>query len=147
MSFATHVLLVEDDPLTAFTTARSLRRSGYVDAVTVATDGREAFELLQSGTLALDHLLVLTDLSMPRMSGLELAKAMRADPRLREQPIVVLTTSINGDDRAAATELGVVGFFVKSHSIPHLHELLEWIRTFRPGMQVQEEDPDQLGVR
>lgn len=127
---ATNVLLVEDDPLTAFNTARALRQSANVGIVTVATDGLEAFELLRSGTLPPGLLLVLTDLSMPRMSGLELTAAIRNDPQLKDQPVVVLTTSVERSDREAAEALGVRGFFVK----PHLTEFLAWLAGFCGGV-------------
>lgn len=133
---STHVLIVEDDPLTAFMTARTLRMSDRVSSVTIAIDGRDAFELLRSGTLPSGMLLVVTDLSMPRMSGLELAAALRADPALRDQPVVVLSTSGEPADRAAAAALGVAGYFVKSHGLPHLDELLGWLQVFCPDDRV-----------
>ncbi len=123
---ATNVLLVEDDPLTAFNTARALRQSANVGIVMVASDGLEAFEMLRSGTLPPGALLVLTDLSMPRMSGLELAAAIRNDPTLKDQPVVVLTTSVERSDREAAAALGVRAFFRK----PHLTEFLAWLAVF-----------------
>ncbi len=123
------VLLVDDDPLTAFNTERALRRSQEVATVTIAVDGREAFDLLKSGALR-GNVVVLTDLSMPRMSGLELAAAIRGVPRLRKIPIVVLTTSTEAADRQAALAMHVTGFFVKSVASPHLDEMRQWLRTY-----------------
>jgi CheY-like chemotaxis protein len=119
-----HVLLVEDDPLTAFNTKRSLRRRPEITSITVAVDGREALDLLRGGTLAGDGLVVLTDLSMPRMSGLELAAAIRADPALQDLPIVVLTTSADDADRAAALALHVAGYFVRSAAVSDLDQVV-----------------------
>ena len=109
-----HVLLVEDDELAVFNTVRALRRAPGVAGVTVAIDGRDAYERLRRGGLTGDRLVVLTDLSMPRMSGLELAAALRAEPTLCEVPIVVFTNSTDDADRVAALALHVAGYFAKS---------------------------------
>jgi DNA-binding NarL/FixJ family response regulator len=109
-----HVLLVDDDPLSVFNTKRALHRSPDVAGVTVATDGRDAFDQLRRGVPTSERLVVLTDLGMPRMSGLQLIAAIRAEPSLSELMVVILTTSANDHDRAAAHALQVAGYFVKS---------------------------------
>lgn len=121
------MLLVEDDELVAFNTRRALRRSGVVAAVTLAADGREALDRLLGGGLTGHMLVVITDLQMPRLSGLELVAAIRAEPALRALPVVVLTTSTEDADRAAALALGVAGYFVKSSARAPLDDLLHWV--------------------
>ena len=130
MPRAVHVLLVEDDPLTVFNIRRLLLRTDEVATVTVAVDGREALDLLRGGSLSRDRLLIITDLSMPRMSGLELLAEIRADHDLRSLPVVVLTTSSEDGDRQAAFALQVAGYFVKAHSMQPFEEMIAWLRGY-----------------
>jgi CheY-like chemotaxis protein len=125
-----HVLLVEDDPLTVLNVRRLLLRTDEVATVTVAVDGREALDLLLGGTLPRDRMLVITDLSMPRMSGLELLYAIRRDAGLSHLPVVVLMTSSDGADRQAAFALQVAGYFVKAHALQPLQEMMTWLRGY-----------------
>ena len=118
------VLMVEDDPLTAFNTRRALRRSARIKSVAVAIDGHDALDQLRRGLHTSIRLVILTDLSMPRMSGLELAAAIRAEPSLRALRIVVLTTSGDEVDRAAAAALQVAGYFVRNATPAHLDEVI-----------------------
>jgi CheY-like chemotaxis protein len=123
-----HVLLVEDDPITVFTTRRALRQSSDVSAITVAFDGRDALDRLLSGAMDSVSVVVLTDLDMPRMSGLELVAAIRREASLRALPILVLTASTDEADRRTAMSLDVAGYFVKVSAGVHLQETLAWVR-------------------
>ena len=125
-----HVLLVEDDPLTVFNTERSLRKSKDVLSITVAFDGRDAFDRLRSGAFAGERVVILTDLSMPRMSGLELVTAMREEPTLKDLPVVIMTNSSDEADRAAARELDVADYIVKSAGNRHFEQMLAWLRDY-----------------
>jgi CheY-like chemotaxis protein len=124
------VLLVEDDPLSAFNTKRALRQVEEIADVTVAIDGRDALDRLRSGAFDGELLVIVTDLSMPRMSGLELAKAIGGEAALERLPIVVLTTSTDDAERQAALALNVSGFFVKSYAGTHLGEVVAWLREY-----------------
>ncbi len=108
-----HLLLVEDDTLDALNVQRAFRGVDAIESVTVAQDGVEAIHLLRSGTLPLRRLVILLDLRMPRMNGLEFLRALRDDPRLHWLPVVVLTTSADEEDRAQAYRMNVAGYFLK----------------------------------
>jgi CheY-like chemotaxis protein len=126
-----HVLLVEDDELIALNTRRALRRAQDIATVTLAIDGRDALDWLHRQSLTRDLVVVITDLSMPRMSGLELIAAIRAEPGLCALPVVVLTTSTEDRDRQAALALQVDGYFVKSSVSAPLEEMLAWLRGYQ----------------
>lgn len=130
MSGAINVLLVDDDPLTVINVRRALANTLEIASVSTAADGVDALALLRGGTLASERLLMITDLAMPRMSGLELLAEVRADPELRNLPVVVLTTSSREFDRRAAFELQVAGYFVKKAARKPFDELLQWMRSY-----------------
>src|SRR5262245_15654586 len=84
-------LLVDDDDLNAMIVRRALEHGSRGHGLWVANDGLEALALLRSGELPRHRRLVLLDLDMPRMNGLELLRALRADPVLRSTTVVVLS--------------------------------------------------------
>ena len=135
MSGAINVLLVNDDPLTIINVRRALANTLEIASVADAADGVDALALLRGGTLASERLLVITDLAMPRMSGLELLAEVRADPELRNLPVVILTTSSREFDRRAAFDLHVAGYFVKQATRKPFDELLQWMRSYWSGAE------------
>jgi CheY-like chemotaxis protein len=112
-----HILHVEDDDLDALNVQRFLAASDVVSSITVANDGVEALEVLRSGSLPLHNLVVLLDIRLPRMSGLEFLEEVRADPELMHLPVVVLSTSDDQEDKATAFGLHVAGYLLKPISV------------------------------
>ncbi|HTE52860.1 MAG TPA: response regulator [Kofleriaceae bacterium] len=108
-----HILHVEDDDLDALNVQRMLRQSEVVTGIEVARDGVEALELLRSDRSDLHNLVILLDICLPRMGGLEFLRALRADPSLRHLPVVVLSTSNLDEDKAMAYEMNVAGYLIK----------------------------------
>ena len=125
-----HLLLVEDDDLDVMNVHRALSQAPEIASITVARDGIEALRLLRAGTLALERLVVLLDLRMPRMSGLDLLKELRSDPRLRRVPSVILTTSDDPQDRDAAFCLGAAGYFVKPAAPGWFRQIMDAMRSY-----------------
>lgn len=105
-----NVLLVEDDELDALNVRRVLEATTDVAA---AADGMAALDLLRSGQVPRERLVVLLDLRLPRMGGLEFLRAVREDPDLCAIPIVVFSTSEGEEDLAEAYRLGAAGFLAK----------------------------------
>ncbi len=120
----TNILLVEDDELDVLNLQRAFERSNLPGPVMVAHDGVEALEILRSDAAPRDRCLVLLDLNMPRMGGLEFLQELRADPALRSLPVVVLTTSTDECDRTAAYDLNVAGYLVKPMRFPTFVEMV-----------------------
>ena len=125
-----HLLLVEDDDLDVMNVHRALSHAPEVASITVARDGIEALRLLRAGELPLDRLVVLLDLRMPRMSGLDLLKELRNDPRLKRIPNVILTTSDDPQDRDTAFCLGAAGYFVKPAAPGRFRQIMDAMRSY-----------------
>jgi CheY-like chemotaxis protein len=125
-----HLLLVEDDDLDVMNVHRALASAPEIASITVARDGVEALRLLRSGEVALDRLVTLVDLRMPRMSGLDLLRELRADSRLKRVPTVVLTTSDDPHDRDQAFCLGAAGYFVKPAAPTRFRQIMDAMRNY-----------------
>ena len=109
---------------------RALASAAEIASITVARDGVEALRMLRSGELPLERLVVLADLRMPRMSGLDLLKELRADARLKRIPTVVLTTSDDPHDRDAAFCLGAAGYFIKPAAPGRFKQIMDAMRSY-----------------
>jgi CheY-like chemotaxis protein len=112
------ILVVEDDVNDAELTLRALARLNLGDKVDVTRDGQEALEYLERrGTFSErpsgDPAVVLMDVKMPRLSGLEALARIRANPALRKIPIVMLTSSRADGDLRTSYELGTNAYVVK----------------------------------
>lgn len=135
---AVHLLFVDDDPLAEMTLRRAFRRLEVDDGpLTIAHDGLEALELLRDPFFRVDRCVILLDLNMPRMDGLELLRELRADPVLALVPVVVMTTSDDPRDLAAAYAGGASSYFVKPVSfgdfVEQVRAILEyWSRVTPP---------------
>ncbi len=118
------ILFVDDKPLNADVFAQALRMFGYSNEVVTAGDGIEALDYLFARS---DHVgrdtsmkprLILLDLSMPRMDGLETLRRLREDERTKLLPIVMLTATDNSQDKAEAYRLGINGYVDKISDLP-----------------------------
>jgi two-component system response regulator len=113
------VLVVDDNADDRDLTLSALRGAIADDSVHIARDGAEALEyLFRTGRYAArrpddDPRLVLLDLRMPVLDGLEVLKRMRADERLRPVPVLMLTASTNDNDILNSFKLGIAGYLVK----------------------------------
>lgn len=113
---AVNLLVVEDDAVDLMAIQRGLKSMRIANPVTVARDGVEALECLrgQNGREKLSRpFLILLDLKMPRMDGLEFLSTLRADPELSDSVVFVLTTSKYDEDVAAAYSKQIAGYIVK----------------------------------
>jgi CheY-like chemotaxis protein len=111
-----HLIVVEDDDVDVESVVRSLNRNGIFGEITVFRDGLEALRALQ-GDYAFMHsrpLLILLDLDLPRLNGLEFLDALRSDPRLCGTTVFVLTLSDRKEDKLAAYDRQVAGYLLKS---------------------------------
>jgi CheY-like chemotaxis protein len=119
-----HILLVEDDAVDVMNVRRAFEKNRIINPVFVAGNGIEALQMLRSGDIPAGRRLVLLDLNLPRMSGIEFLRHLRSDPRLNTIPVVVLTTSNDERDRVEAFNLNVAGYLVKPVTFPNFAELM-----------------------
>lgn len=110
------ILLIEDNPDDVALTIRALRKNNLLNEIVVARDGAEALELLL-GTEDVPPIklpeLVLLDLNMPKITGLEVLQRIRANERTRLLPVVVMTTSDEEKDRVESYRLGANSYVAK----------------------------------
>ena len=108
-----NILLVEDDEVDVMNVRRAFQKNNIRNPLWVAANGVEGLEMLRGGEIPRDRRLVLLDLNLPRMNGIEFLRELRADPALRLTPVVVLTTSDDERDRVNAYDLNVAGYILK----------------------------------
>jgi CheY-like chemotaxis protein len=108
-----NILLVEDDEVDVMNVQRAFERNHTTSTLFVAGNGLEALEMLRSKRIPKERRLILLDLNMPKMNGIEFLQALRADPELASLPVVVLTTSNDDQDKIDAYNLNVAGYLLK----------------------------------
>jgi CheY-like chemotaxis protein len=113
------MLLVEDDRVDIMTVQRALKKIKVSNPLYVARTGVEALGMLRGDGYPVIEprpSLILLDLNLPKMGGIEFLKELRADPVLRPMRVIVLTSSDEPSDQAAAFEYEVDDYVVKPHS-------------------------------
>jgi len=110
---AMNVLLVDDDDVDVVNVQRAFQQAHITSTLHVAGNGIDALAMLRAEAFPRARRLVLLDLNMPRMNGIEFLRAVRADPTLASLPVVVLTTSNAERDKVDAYDLNVAGYLLK----------------------------------
>ncbi len=107
------VLLIDDDEVDVMGIKRAFRQHKLDNDIVVASDGYDALSKLRDGKSVTAPYLILLDLNMPKMDGIEFLHQTRADPALRSSIIFVLTTSQTPEDKARAYEHNIAGYLIK----------------------------------
>jgi CheY-like chemotaxis protein len=107
------ILLVEDDELDIISVERSLKKIEVDYTLHCAYNGIEALNMLRKSQERVVPDVILLDLNMPKMNGVEFLESLRADPNLAHHKVFVMTTSAEISDRAAAEALGISGYVIK----------------------------------
>ncbi len=132
-----NVLLVEDDEVDVETVRREFKRHNIKNSVYRATSGVDALELLRGENKKPkipQPYVMLVDLNMPQMNGLDFLREVRADENLKESIAFVLTTSARDTDIAAAYELNAAGYFLKDN----IDDLVSMLSVYRQINQFPE---------
>lgn len=119
-----NIHLVEDDEVDVMNVRRAFQKNHIANPLFVAGNGVEALEKLRGGEVPGERRLILLDLNMPRMNGIEFLAELRSDPELAATPVVVLTTSNNDRDRVQAYDLNVAGYLLKPVTFSDFAELM-----------------------
>ena len=107
------VLLVEDDSVDAMTAKRAFKDLNIANPLVHTLNGEEALKYLKSEENK-KPCIILLDLNMPRMNGIEFMQVIKVDGKLKKIPIVVLTTSREERDKVESFRLSVAGYMLKS---------------------------------
>lgn len=133
---ALNILLVDDDEVDVMTVKRAFQKANIANPIFVAGNGVEALQLLRSEAMPSQRRLVLLDLNMPRMNGIELLREIRKDPALQALTVVVLTTSNEDRDRVEAFQLNVAGYLLKPVTFHTFAEVMATLNKYWTLMEM-----------
>jgi len=119
------ILLIEDDHVDVLTTRRALNEIDVPNPLVVCENGEEGLAWLRAASE--QPCIVLLDLNMPVMNGIEFLEHVKRDARLRRIPTVVLTTSDEHEDKLRSFDLGIAGYMAKSVDYRHFVEVMRSI--------------------
>lgn len=124
-----NILLVEDDEVDVMNVQRAFKKYKITNPLHVAENGLEALEMLRSQAgkppqVPASRRLILLDLNMPKMNGLEFLHEIRQDEDLKRTPVIVLTTSDEDKDRIEAYNLNVAGYILKPVTFGNFAEVM-----------------------
>jgi CheY-like chemotaxis protein len=125
-----NILLVEDDEVDVMNVRRAFQKNNIANPLYVAGDGEEALARLRSGDVPAGRRIVLLDLNMPRMNGIEFLREVRADPELARTTVVVLTTSNDERDKIDAYNLNVAGYLLKPVTFSNFCEVMATLNKY-----------------
>ena len=125
-----NILLVEDDEVDVLNVRRAFQKNHITNPLFVASNGLEALEQLRGQMIPRDRRIVLLDLNMPKMNGIEFLQELRRDPELRVTPVVVLTTSNDERDRIEAYNLNVAGYLLKPVTFSNFCEVMTTLNKY-----------------
>jgi len=125
-----NILLVDDDEVDVMTVKRAFAKANITNPMFVATNGIEALELLRSPSMPQRRRIILLDLNMPRMNGIEFLRELRGDPALALTTVIVLTTSNEDRDRVEAYRLNVAGYLLKPVTFTTFAEVMATLNKY-----------------
>ncbi len=123
------LLLVEDDDVDAMTIQRSFKTNRIGNPIVRAYDGLAALDMLRNGDVPSPYVILL-DMQMPRMNGLEFLEKIRADEALKHSVVFVLTTSKAEEDITASYKQHIAGYFVKNESGENFIDLVNVLESY-----------------
>ncbi|WP_035644338.1 response regulator [Flavobacterium sp. ASV13] len=108
-----NILLIEDDELDTISVERSLKKLEIKYILHTAYNGLEALQMLKNTENPLVPDVILLDINMPKMNGIEFLKILRTDENLKDLKVFIMTTSSESSDRITAEKLGISGYIIK----------------------------------
>ncbi len=140
------ILLVEDNPYDAELTMVALKRSNLANPIDIVTDGEQALEYLfrtgeHEGRPDGDPGLILLDVKLPKLDGMEVLRQIKADEQLRRIPVIVMTSSVDDKDAMESYHLGVNAYLEKPLDLKRFHQAISklgvvwFMYTEQPGSE------------
>ncbi|HEY5938687.1 MAG TPA: response regulator [Kofleriaceae bacterium] len=133
---ALNILLVDDDEVDVMTVKRAFQKANITNPMFIASNGVEALQLLRSESVPASRRLILLDLNMPQMNGIEFLREIRKDPELQAITVVVLTTSNEDRDRVEAFQLNVAGYLLKPVTFQTFAEVMSTLNKYWTLMEM-----------
>lgn len=124
-----HILLVEDDKIDIMTIERAIKDLNILNPLSVVNNGQEAIDFLKNEKNPRPAIILL-DINMPVMNGIEFLKIIRSDDHLKILPVVVLTTSKEEQDKVNSFKLGVAGYMIKPVDYKQFVEVIRTINLY-----------------
>ena len=130
-----HILLVEDDEVDVMNVRRAFKKSNILHPIYIAGNGLEALAILR-GKATIEpampqaRRLILLDLNMPRMNGIEFLRELRVDESLKSIPVIVLTTSNEDRDKVEAYNLNVAGYILKPVTFSNFVDVMSTLNKY-----------------
>lgn len=130
-----NILLVEDDELDVMNVRRAFKKNSITNPLYIAGNGLEALDMLRGvdggpPAIPAERRLILLDLNMPKMNGIEFLRELRADPEIGLIPVIVLTTSDEDRDKVEAYQLNVAGYILKPVTLAHFIETMATLNKY-----------------
>ena len=123
------ILLVEDDNVDAMTVRRALKDLNVPNGIVHQLDGENALEYLRSSDNK-RPCVILLDLNMPRMNGIDFLKIIKNDDELKQIPVIVMTTSKDERDKMESFEFSIAGYIIKSTDYKKFVESLKILNLY-----------------
>ena len=133
------ILLVEDDKVDAMTVKRSLRDIHVTNRLLLAGNGEDALQYLREPNID-RPCIILLDLNMPKMNGLEFLQVLKQDTILKKIPVIVLTTTKNEQDKLESFRLGVAEYMIKPVDYQQFVEVVRTINLYWTLSEMPDED-------
>ena len=130
-----NILLIEDDEVDIMNVQRAFKKGNILNPLFIARNGLEALDMLrgteeESPVVPQERRLILLDLNMPRMGGIEFLEHLRRDESLKSIPVVVLTTSNQDRDLVEAYNFNVAGYLLKPVQFAHFVDLMTTLNKY-----------------
>jgi len=132
------ILLVEDDEVDIMTVKRAIKDLKLTNPLNIARDGEEALKFLRDSKKQ-KPCIILLDLKMPKMDGIELLRVIKKDEKLKRIPVIVLTTSKEENDKIDSFDLGVAGYMIKPSDYKQFIEVVRTIDIYWTLSELPEE--------
>lgn len=123
------IMLIEDDKIDAMTVKRALKELAVPNQLVISGNGDEALDFLNDINNPKPCIIIM-DINMPKMNGIEFLKTLKSDFSLRSLPVIILTTSRQESDRVDSFNHGVAGYMIKPVDYDQFLEVMKSIVTY-----------------